>query len=346
MSPIRSLYLTASLLTILASLLFVETIGSAGMATWVRDNQLGDLEIQVDKGSTLARVSGTVWEEDGFSSAAIPSLYGRISGVDRRLKSGRYHFGPNWSPSQILEQLEIGSNAPLTVVLTPGSTLRQCAEKIESAGWIESSTDFIASTTGSNALLVSGRGTLEGLIAPETYFFEGKERTDEVVKTLHGQWISEIDTIAGTHELKARMRNGLSLYDTIILASLVEKEAANLIEMATVASVFHNRLRKNWPMGSVATIRYALHDWDRKENEIPVNLKSPFNTNRKPGLPPHPICSPSPAAIRAALYPPETPYLFFVADGEGGSTFNEKHEDHIRAARDYRKRARERSESK
>jgi UPF0755 protein len=108
--------------------------------------------------------------------------------------------------------------------------------------------------------------------------------------------------------------------------------------MATAASVFHNRLRKNWPLGSAATLRYALRDWEGRDDQLPVSLKSPYNTSKRPGLPPTPICIPSEAALLASISPPETRYLFFSGDGDGSLVFNKTHDGHKTSVSRYRKK--------
>ncbi len=334
------LYLILFLPLLPISLAALYRLSESGMELWKPSDTQESVRSTIGKGEIFTDSYRSLEPAIPFPPDPVIQVYARTTGLDRRMKRGSYELGPEWSPAQVLEQFALGSNSPNRVVLPPGLTLVQSAERLQSAGWIENATNCLKSATGSAAVEICGRPSLEGLIAPETYFFDEQEHPSEVLSVLYRQWKSNIEKLAGTSELSTHLRNGLTLYDTIILASLVEKEAASQIEMATVASVFHNRIRKNWPMGSAATLRYALHDWERGENQLPVNLKSPFNTNRKPGLPPHPICIPSREALSAAVRPADTPYFFFVADGEGGTIFNETHREHIQSARNYRDKIR------
>jgi len=272
-------------------------------------------------------------------------VYARLAGLDRTIKPGRYKIGPGWSPVQILEQTALGTNDPLQVTLAPGWTLDKCAQALAHSGWIRSATAFLGRASGEEAVGRLGRSSLEGLLAPETYFFEAEEPPEKLIPELQQEWKSFVEETVGTSDLDRRLPNGLSLYSTVVLASIVEKEAADPIEMATVASVFQNRLRKNWPLGSVATLRYALRDWNRGERELPVNLASPYNTNRRPGLPPTPICIPGKEALQAALHPADTDFMFFVADGEGGTVFSKTHQEHIQSVGRYRRKLKEREPS-
>ena len=284
---------------------------SPGFKTYIKDGE--------HLPAFLSRIEGEGVLPDPVSLVA----YARLSQTDRLVKSGRYEMGAGWSPVQMLEQATLGTNAPLKATLAPGVTLLQCAQTLAQSGWISSATEWIEYASGSEVLRDIGVPNLEGLMAPDTYFFEDRSDPKDVLTRLNGAWSEFIQGIAGTSDLGERLSNGLTLYETITLASIVEKEAANTIEMATVSSVFHNRLRKGWQLGSAATIRYAISDWDRGERSLPVNLKSRYNTMRNAGLPPTPICAPGREAIQAAIHPAETDYMFFVADGEGGNGFQQ-----------------------
>jgi UPF0755 protein len=275
-----------------------------------------------------------------------PALFARMTGIDRQIKPGRYLIPGDWSPAQALEQFAIGANHPNRVTIPPGYHLEQVAMALEAGKAIRSATEWLDYARSANGVELVNGGRLggssvpgvEGLIAPETYFFEELMEPREALATLCDHWREFAMVTAGTSELSARMPNGLTLYETLILASVIEKESADPIEMATAASVFHNRLRKKWPLGSAATLRYAAKTWTGRDQDLPVNLQSPYNTSKKPGLPPTPICVVGKEAFLAALHPADTEYMFFVSDGEGGLTFNRTHEEHIRSVKDYREK--------
>lgn len=342
---LRASYLVFTLTAVILVVSAAALLSRHGMEIWSPGDSKEPASIKVAKNETLPSIIRTVAEGRDFPPARMVSFYARVTESDRKVKKGRYAVPGEWSPAQFIEQLAIGANDPNRVTIPPGLTVRQAAHRAAEAGWIRAASALIEASTGEAARLICGKPTLEGMILPETYFFDAEAEAGEVLSVLHTKWRSSIETLVGHSNLDAHTRNGLTLYDTVILASLVEKEAADVIEMATVSSVFHNRIRKNWPLGASATIRYAIDDWERGEHQLPVNLNSPFNTNRRPGLPPHPICSPGPEALQAALSPPDTPYFFFVADGDGKSIFNITHEEHIRAARDYRRKMAERRSS-
>ena len=138
------------------------------------------------------------------------------------------------------------------------------------------------------------------------------------------------------HELTADMRQratdmGLSVRNLIVLASLVEKEAQVEEDRPIIAQVFINRLQKEMPLQSCATIQYILGNPKAELSIADTKLESPYNTYLHRGLPPGPIANPGIASIKAVLYSEPTPYLYFVADKNGKHHFSVTYEEHLAA---------------
>jgi UPF0755 protein len=110
---------------------------------------------------------------------------------------------------------------------------------------------------------------------------------------------------------------------------LVEREAQAPQERPLIAGVFYNRLRKHWYLESCATVEYALGAWKPHLTYKDLQVVSPYNTYRHPGLPPGPICNPGAAALNAAAHPAETDMMFFVADGQGTHRFSRYYNEHL-----------------
>jgi UPF0755 protein len=302
------------------------------------------VDLVVKSGETYKQLVGELVAA-GVAKPPVASLYGygRLTGAGHEMKKGRYKIAAYWSPVQAVEQTQIGPNNSIRVKIQPGFTLSDCALALASAGCVESASGWIGCASSASRLKGLNLPSYEGLLAPNTYFFDGETEPDRILAGMHQRWKSLITQLAGTADLKQRLRNGLTLYDTVILASIIEREAANPVDMATAASVFHNRVKKNWPLGSAATLRYALKSWKGSDDELPIGLKSPFNTSRRPGLPPTPICIPGAEALAAAISPPETPYLFFVADGDGGLVFTKTLDAHRTGVKGYKKKRAEKA---
>jgi UPF0755 protein len=129
----------------------------------------------------------------------------------------------------------------------------------------------------------------------------------------------------------------MDVTEALTLASIIEKEAYLQTEMPRISAVFHNRLKLGMKLQADPTVRYALGKWRGRVLYSDLKVDSPYNTYFVAGLPPHPICNPSRAAIMAALYPePGSHELFFVARGDGGHYFSHDVLDHDRARIRYK----------
>jgi UPF0755 protein len=132
-------------------------------------------------------------------------------------------------------------------------------------------------------------------------------------------------------ELRERMEViGMSMDETLILASIIEREAGTQSDMELISSVFHNRLNSNdYPyLESCATVQYILGERKPVLSIADTQIDSAYNTYQNKGLPPGPISSPGLAAIQATLFPPETDNYFFVAKSDGSSLFAKTYDEH------------------
>jgi UPF0755 protein len=140
--------------------------------------------------------------------------------------------------------------------------------------------------------------------------------------------------------------SGRSIPDTVTLASLVEKEVAQGSERPLVAGVFINRLEHNIPLATDPSVIYAALLERRYRGTIfqsDLQAESPYNTYRHAGLPPGPICNPGMAALKAAIAPAQTEYLYFVADAQGHSRFSSTLKEHDQQVQQYRRALRSNS---
>jgi len=165
----------------------------------------------------------------------------------------------------------------------------------------------------------------EGFLFPDTYRISKGAGEEEILQTMAGEFQRRF-----TPELREKARAiGLSAYEAIVLASLIEREVQVAKERPMVARVFLNRLQLGMPLQSCATIQYIL-GYPKEELTIAdTQLPSPYNTYLHPGLPPGPVASPGLASIQAALNPAEGDWLYFVVDGKtGGHRFSRTLAEH------------------
>lgn len=137
-------------------------------------------------------------------------------------------------------------------------------------------------------------------------------------------------------ELLARADEiGMTTHEVLTLASVIEKETGKPEERGLISGVFHNRLKRNIPLQSDPTVIYALEMYDGNLRKRDLSVKSPYNTYRVKGLPPGPITNPGEAAIRAALYPVPTNFLYFVSRNDGSHKFSATLAEHNSAVKKY-----------
>lgn len=158
---------------------------------------------------------------------------------------------------------------------------------------------------------------LEGFLFPDTYFFKPTASAEDIVERLLATFEEK-----AADALKGASVKGLTAYDVVKLASIVEREAQDRRESATIAGVYANRLTLGMKLDADPTVQYARGSWDEL-TLADLEVSSPYNTYKVAGLPPTPICSPGLDALAAAARPEQNDYLYFVAkgDGSGGHLF-------------------------
>jgi UPF0755 protein len=182
-----------------------------------------------------------------------------------------------------------------------------------------------------NKYNISG-SSLEGYLYPNTYFFFNDTSPEDIVDTLVSQFWIEFDEklVNRANEL------GLTVHEVVTLASIIEGEAMLDSERSTISSVYHNRLKINMKLQADPTIQYIIEGPPKTLSTRDLRIKSLYNTYQNYGLPPGPINNPGIQSIKAALYPLETDYLFFVAQGDGSHKFTTNEREHEAAKRVYK----------
>ncbi len=261
-------------------------------------------------------------------------LLGKTRAIDRKIRPGEYELDASMSPQDILTKLLAGRVVLHPVTIPEGYSLTQIAEVL-AAQQVTDTKEFtklvrdraFISTLGIEA------DSLEGYLFPETYSFAKGTRAREVIRAmvdgLHRVWGAELQ------EQAARMK--MSLHQVLTLASVIEKETGAKDERELIAAVFHNRLRKKIPLQSDPTVIYGLPAFDGNIHKRDLSVMSPYNTYRVQGLPPGPIASPGAHSLRAALFPAQASYLYFVSRNDGTHQFSSTLAEHNQAVEKYQK---------
>jgi UPF0755 protein len=252
----------------------------------------------------------------------------------KKLKAGEYRFDRPASGLEVFQRIARGDVLVHTVVVPEGYNIFDIAAAVQAAG-LGKSEDFLSVALHDTALIRSldpQAKSLEGYLFPDTYLFTRTMTMRDMAAAMVKRFQKEAQTLglsADTHRL-------------VTLASIVEKETAAPDERSQVASVYLNRLSKNMALAADPTVAYAAQLSGTYRGAIyqsDLQSDSPYNTYKFAGLPPGPIANPGAASLRAAMQPAQTPYLFFVAagDGTGRHHFSTTFEQHERNVIAYRK---------
>ena len=254
----------------------------------------------------------------------------------RTLEAGEYFFDHPVTAFEVYDAIVNGRVYVKEFVVPEGFTMFDIANLAANEGFL-SRDEFL--TAARNPLpirdIAPDAPTLEGFLFPATYEFPrhmtGKDMTGTMVKKFRQEWATLLSSDAPAHR---------SVHDVVTLASLVERETPRPEERPHVAGVFENRLRIGQPLQCDPTVAYALTlagTYSGKLGGGDLHFASPYNTYQNKGLPPGPIANPGEAALRAALDPPPTDDLYFVANTEGGHFFSKTLQEHNRNVARYRR---------
>ena len=293
--------------------------------------------IIIEKGSSFNQIAKKLKNANLISHLKYFMYLSRLLNADTRIQSGTYRLSPGMSPHYILNQLITGNVELTRVVFPEGYTIALMAEKLEQSE-ILSKDEFIAYARNSRFVRSFGieADSLEGYLFPDTYYFSKHSSPERVVKTMLKKFWQVFDQTL----CKRAEEIGFSIHNTVTFASIVEKETGQAHERPKIASVFHNRLKRNMRLESDPTVIYGIPDFDGNLTRKHLKLKTPYNTYRIKGLPYGPIANPGKEAIRATLYPESTNYLYFVSKQDGTHHFSTNLKAHNRAVDIYQRKKR------
>jgi len=289
-----------------------------------------DIRVVIPQGASTSEIAGLLAQSHVVSSAFLFRVYLVLSGSQSRLQAGDYLFASNLTIGQTVSELVAGASAYNTVVVTipEGFTVREIAATLAQSG-VCSYRDFLHAADDGRypqypfwrqiPYNPKVRDHLEGYLFPDTYYFLRHEPVYRVITKI----LKETGVILSPVLLAQIHREHRTLQEIMTIASMVEREAKVSRERPLIASVIYNRLAANPPMRLQidSTIVYALGGVTSL-TEQDLQLKSPYNTYLYFGLPPGPIANPGLPSIEAALHPAHTPYLYYVAKGNGtGSSY-------------------------
>jgi UPF0755 protein len=249
----------------------------------------------------------------------------------KTLKAGEYRFEHAANELEVYSRIARGDIYFHTVVIPEGYNIYDIASAMEAAG-LGSRDSFLQAERADRTMVGDidlEAPSLEGYLFPDTYEFTRTQSIDDMLSAMVRRFRQEAHTLGLTSDY----------HRIVTMASIVEKETAVPEERSQVASVFYNRLERNIVLATDPAVIYAALLAGRYNGVIhqsDLQFDSPYNTYRRSGLPPGPICNPGIQALTAALHPAKTDYLYFVSDNNGHHRFSRTMEEHQRNVALYR----------
>ena len=298
----------------------------------VNNREIEAKTISISKGMSLNNVINLLHENNLIVNKNVLKAKILIRGLASKVPTGTFLIEGKVSDAILIDSIFNKGPIKLKLTIPEGTSAKKIFESINLL--LKTDHRFDNLFTEKNILNkynISG-SSLEGYLYPNTYFFFNDTSPEDIVDTLVSQFWIEFDQklLNRANEL------GLSVHEVVTLASIIEGEAMLDSERSTISSVYHNRLTINMKLQADPTIQYIIEGPPKTLSTRDLRIKSPYNTYQNYGLPPGPINNPGIQSIKAALYPLETDYLFFVAQGDGSHKFTTNERDHEAAKRVYK----------
>ncbi len=267
----------------------------------------------IKQGQGLKEITANLEEAELIKNKTWFMAYIFYKGWAAQLQAGEYSLNPAWSVFQISRKIVKGEiiSSEVLITIPEGFTLKQIDARLAKAGLIELGE-------------LAQQSELEGYLFPDTYEFSKNISLEEIIEIMKENFNTKLD-----QELKQEIaKQGKTIEQIIIMASLLEKEVPLYEDRQIAAGIFWKRIAIDYPLQSCATIAYILEidKWIYSTEDTEID--SPYNTYKNIGLPPGPISNPGLEAIKAAIYPKKSDYNFFLSKPDGETVFSKTFEEH------------------
>lgn len=294
----------------------------------------------IESGTSPSDVGAALVEAEVIRDELAFAIYTRLSGTQDQLKAGSYRLSPAESTPEIIKHLVSGKVEAFTVMFYPGATLTDTTDTPENrktdvttvlkdAGYTDTEIKTALAKTYDHPVFAGKPATadLEGYVYGETYMFSDGATVEDILTRTFDELYKAIEQNDLVNKYK---QHGLSLYEGITLASIIQREVPDASEQdrqdqKQVAQVFYKRLGIKMPLGSDVTYHYAA---DKMGVPRDHTLNSPYNTRKVVGLPPGPISAPGVSALIAAGNPASGDYLYFLSGDDDKTYFGKTDADH------------------
>jgi UPF0755 protein len=298
----------------------------------VNNREVNSSVITIEKGMSLNSVSNLLLENEIIVNQNIFKLKVITRGLASKIPTGRFLVDGNISDAILIDLIFNKGPIKFKLTIPEGSQSKNLFQDIN----VLLNTDYDFNKYFNSIDILEkykvDASSLEGYLYPDTYYLYHDSSPEEIIDILLSEFWRKFD-----ENLQDRANQlGFSVHEVVTLASIIEGEAMLDSERSTISSVYHNRLKINMKLQADPTIQYIIPGPPKTLSNRDLRIKSDYNTYQNYGLPPGPINNPGIASIKAALYPEDTNFLFFVAQGDGSHAFTTNEKDHEEAKRIYK----------
>lgn len=310
----------------------------------------------VESGDTVQTISRNLMKAGLIDSDFYFRIFAKQSGKQSKLQAGEYNLSPTMSISEIVEILARGKavSDERTIKLIEGWNSKEISQYFETEGMFQSEellelvgyprVDYKYEKDMPKPFDYSDdfeflrdkpdNYGLEGYLFPDTYRIFSNATLDDIVRKM----LANLDKKL-TQEMRDDIKaQGKTVYEIMTMASIIQKEVRSEDDMKMVSGIFWNRIEIGKPLESCATLAYILGVNKAQYTYEDTEIDSPYNAYKNYGLPPGPIANPGIEAIKAAIYPTESDYLFFLSSSDDGKTiFSKTYDEHLRNKAKYLK---------
>jgi UPF0755 protein len=297
----------------------------------------------IPSGSSSTEITHILQKNGLIRNSTLFWYYLKYSNEGNQFKAGTYEMKPGVTKNEIIDHLNKGDIVKLEMLrftIPEGLNVEQITEKLSSQKIVEKSAflKLVDSNRSYNCRWTADipkdktiKHRLEGYLYPDTYEMKKGSTAVDVVERMLCEWDRKLAQLPSDWQTQLEHKS-LTFHELLTIASLIEREVVVENERAVVAGVIYNRLNKKMPLQIDATVQYLFDQSKDRLFEKDLQIESPYNTYLHTGLPPGPIASPSLASIKAALYPKESKYLYYVTkkDGTSAHLFAETFDQHKR----------------
>ena len=278
------------------------------------------VDFLVVKGKSASQIGQALYEKNLIKSPLAFKFYVQLTGRSDQIQAGEFRLSPSYSLEKIVDTLR-GSPLELWVTVPEGLRREEVVERFIT-GLEKESQDAV----NFREVFLNESEDLEGYLFPDTYLFPREARASVIVSAMKNTFDKKMAEIGSKYPF------GYDLNDMVVIASLIEREAKRNEERPVIAGILYNRLENDWPLQVDAAVQYAVanvkcqpkadrpldencNNWWPILTREDLEINSPLNTYRFPGIPPYPIANPGLESLKAAVNPVSSDYFFYIHAG-------------------------------